>query len=296
MPKRDWCFYSAVIGGVIALLLGLDILNWAAISHLPSRPSGGSPQAERHSDQSKAKHDAPAVKAQKAQAYDPGCPYPKNREDADLCEQRRMAKAAEDAAAVAESQFWWNVAQAFATVFAAFATAFAALAAGAAARSANRTVKVMERAAETDLRAYVSLGNPRLVDVGPDKKPTAEFIMVNSGRTPAQNVRLALAYYLGKEFKTAAAPNPLVLDGASKAFIGSNQRVPSRVGLDGLLSENQFQAIKENRAQVFVYGTITYDDPFRAGRTTGFRLAYNSKNIARQDPVLHVCDDGNHAD
>jgi hypothetical protein len=175
-------------------------------------------------------------------------------------------------------------------------TAKAAIAAGAAARSADDSVQIMERSAEVDLRAYVALGNPKLSDIDTGKQPAVEFVANNSGRTPARDVSLAIAFVLADKFDSASAPRPMVPPGASNAFISPGSRVPSRIGLTGLiLSPDVIQQIKDGGKSVFIYGTLTYSDPFKKGRETHFRLVYDHRNIAKNDPGLHFCDAGNSA-
>ena len=159
----------------------------------------------------------------------------------------------------------------------------AAEAARGSADVAKRTADIMEQNAERDLRAYVSLGGPKLTDVEAGKKPAAEFNVINSGRTPAQNVQIAIACYASEKFDAAMALPPAVPPGASNAFIGISQRMPSRIVLSkSPISVDLFNAVKDGRYEIFVYGTITYDDSFRRGRTTDFRLAFNAKNIAEK--------------
>jgi hypothetical protein len=172
----------------------------------------------------------------------------------------------------------------------------AADAARGSADVAKRTADIMEQNAERDLRAYVSLGGPKLADVAAGKQPAAIFNVINSGRTPAQNVQIAIACYASETFDAAKALPPAVPPGASNAFIGIGQRMPSRIVLSkSPISVDLFNAVKDGRYEIFVYGTITYDDSFRTGRTTDFRLSFNAKNIAEKTDGLHNCDEGNRA-
>src|SRR5262245_27585878 len=135
MSCSDWRSNIAIAGGVMfGIAAALAFSQWVAVAHLPSGPSTANQTSGRYYHQTQTKQPTTLGEGKKAGPYDPGCPYPKGREDADLCEQRRMAKAAEESVALAVSQWWVNIIQAAATVVAALAAGWAAYEAGRAAR------------------------------------------------------------------------------------------------------------------------------------------------------------------
>lgn len=73
------------------------------------------------------------------------CGAPENYEQADLCEQRRMAKSAEDAVWWSRFQSWLGVFGFFAVVFSLVFTGWAALAAAEAAAAAKLSAEAMHR-------------------------------------------------------------------------------------------------------------------------------------------------------
>ena len=205
MPDRNRVSNSAIGGWVVAgLLLGIVIGQWVTITNLPSSPSSSEPSHAANND-GDAKQSSTFRQSQETNAYDPGCPYPKNREDADLCEQRRMAKAAEEAQALAASQWLWYVAQAGATIAAALAAAYAAWVASKAADAAQATVSTMQENAERELRAYVGMFKLDISALAVDQQ-TAVFVRVrNFGQTPAYELRAWLDLKIADKNETAFA-------------------------------------------------------------------------------------------
>src|SRR5262245_44613735 len=87
--------------------------------------------------------------------YEVNCSRPHDHEAADLCEQRRMAKAAEDAVWWARFQTILGTFGFVAVLVSLFFTGWAAIAASRAARSARDAVHTATTTAERELRAYV---------------------------------------------------------------------------------------------------------------------------------------------
>lgn len=126
------------------------------------------------------------------------------REQADLCQQIRMADAAEEAADTAWRQYAVSVVGLFGLILTVVLTAIAADAARRAAKSANETVRAMRRTERRELRAYVGLEQIqfeiRSVEEGYVPFATAApgaiyqdsiaATVKNYGQTPAYNVSL----------------------------------------------------------------------------------------------------------
>lgn len=144
--------HQFTVGGFLAL--GLIVLASECSAQANGEPPGQHPHAQQQGTNGSGPSDAvqstkagPIAEQQKTgtRPYDPRCSAPKDREDADLCEQRRMSKAAEDAVGWAEFQSKLGVAGFLAVVLSLVFTGWAAVAAGRAAKSAEKSVLVENR-------------------------------------------------------------------------------------------------------------------------------------------------------
>jgi hypothetical protein len=195
-----WRSYSQTGRRVIcAVVLAVALAVLVAVPHFYGGPSGEPPNRNGESQLHK-KHWQPHFSpAEPYAAYqNSDCQSPKDREEADLCQQWRVAEATEKAVTLAESQFWWNILQAASTVLAAIATALAARAAAAAASSAERSVKHAEGVSQSELRPYVfceKFITNRGVSRN-DPETTTHMLLElqwrNYGHTPARNIVINL--------------------------------------------------------------------------------------------------------
>jgi hypothetical protein len=123
-----------------------------ALAHLERAPA-----AERIESNSQQKAELGGLVANppvQTEPYEADCSRPQNREESDLCEQRRMAKASEELVARTDWQIalsYWEIGGLLLSVL---FTAIAARAAALAARAANRSVELTEQTAKRQLRAY----------------------------------------------------------------------------------------------------------------------------------------------
>lgn len=181
---------------MVGILCALAFSQWVTVAHLPSRTSSPEPKASRYYRQAQTDKTPSSRESVERRAYDPGCPDPQSREDADLCEQRRMADATVKTVALADSQYRWNVAQAVGTIVAALAAALAAVFAGMAAKQAGRSTDVAretliasERAWVKRIRIYFSSS----LDFREDGLvfSSIAFEFTNVGNAPALHVQMA---------------------------------------------------------------------------------------------------------
>lgn len=144
------------------------------------------PETESQSAQQKKAVTGPVATLQDkppAREYQPDCNDPKN---ADLCAQRRMAKAAEEQIVLN----WFGLALLFGTL--AF-TGWAAVSARGAAHSAKDSVEVANKTLVATQRPWVSVTvsvASSLVFRNGAGRLTFDFIMKNFGNSPAINVEL----------------------------------------------------------------------------------------------------------
>lgn len=211
MSRSGWRSYSEagrVIVGAAVLAVALTVL--VILPHSSGRPNAEEPNqaGQRGATQENWQpHFSP--REPYAPYQNTNCQSPQDREEADLCQQWRMAEATEKAVALADSQFWWNVVQVISTVLAAFATACAAWAAATASRSAQRSIEHSEQVSKLELRPYVFCEQFRTSPNVASSNPTVvtgwllELEWKNYGHTPATNVRAHLNH---QEFEIGRTP------------------------------------------------------------------------------------------
>lgn len=143
------------------------------------------PRAEREqsSRQSKPKN------------YLPDCAQPKNRDEADLCEQMRMAEAAKDTVRVGNWQVGVGIGAAIVSCLAAIFTAWAAYAASQAAKASERSVDVARDALVASQRAWIKrdrifFSAPLEVRDDGLLHSTVGFEFTNVGIAPALHVQM----------------------------------------------------------------------------------------------------------
>lgn len=250
---------------MFGVLCSLAFSHWVTVAHLPGGPSGAKPPAERHYHQAQAEKKLAAGEGKKAGAYDPGCPYPKDREDADLCEQRRMAKAAEDAVALADKQFWSNVAQTFFTAFAAIAAAYAAIEAGRAARAASAAVHAERAWMSSD---GIEGGPCTDITINGVYFPTGYAVGLkwkNSGRSPAVRTHIFSDHRIVKASEPTPRFDHLIASEEEDRFgvVGPGLVVVSpRKAVSGGI----FEKVESGELVWFVYARATYETALDLGK------------------------------
>ena len=122
--------------------------------------------------------------------YQYDCNSPKNRDDADLCEQRRMAQAAEDLVTLTRKQIDLARRQIYLTIGEIVLLIFAVGAACWAAVAATRAVGVARDVAYIELRAYVTVvgATGKITRLGNGAKVALSVTFKNGGKTPARDV------------------------------------------------------------------------------------------------------------
>ena len=191
MPRSSWVSDFAVIRVAVgAAVIAIAIAVLVTAPHLLGGPSGEEPNQKGHRYAVK-EHWGPYFSPRDPYApyQNTNCQSPKDREEADLCQQWRVAEATEKAVALTDSQYWWNVAQAVSTVLAAFATILAAWAAVSAARAARDSILETRRIGEAQVRAYIS-ALPGSYEIGPHGLRII-IKYKNSGQSPALSIKVA---------------------------------------------------------------------------------------------------------
>jgi hypothetical protein len=277
MPLSNWLHHIAVRGCLILALTLVLSSEGRAQSNSPAPAQQAQPQ------QQSAPTPAPVPDWAKAESdtdyYKYSCDRPKQREDADLCEQRRMAKAAEDSVWWAALQTTLGILGFLAVVLSLVFTGWAAIAAAHAAEAAQASVKVASQTAERELRAYVSVD---LVNFDISKVAGAFACRMilkykNTGQTPAY--RFAAAY----RFKIMPWPLPdkYKIDWPDKSAASAegtiNPQTPSEGSALQIVKIDP-AALRVAQERLYLIGAVTFVDAFKRDR--GIRFCGSIENAA----------------
>lgn len=252
MSFSGWLHHFAIRGCLIlALLLSL-------VGHGQAQTNAAVPSQNTQA-QKNPPPPPPVVQQQvtEAEYYKPTCDKPKTREDADLCQQLRMAKAAEDAV-------WWARAQSILGIIGFFGVLASLFFTGWAAITASRQVRLSRQALVQTDRAFVYVSEGILGAVVNVKSDRVESWSTgvrwkNSGNTPTKYLRLFIrlsvqAQPLADDFDFPVAEVPDV-----HVMIAPDGTIDSAVlpltleQMDGVLAGTQY---------LYVWGWAEYDDVF----------------------------------
>lgn len=255
------------------------VLNSPALAQLEKNNGVKPPkQQPTAATEQKPQTPSPAVPAAPTKdnaqgSYTPDCKSPKDVNDADLCEQQRMAKAAEEtvewtrsAAVWAKKQFWATIGEIIGLV----GTIGIATAAVVVAYGANR---ISRESAERQLRAYVCIREAKIFWED-NRIARAVITMKNSGQTPAKNTISQTTIGIGplKEFLSRDVSGE-----RSRGTIGADADYTLQSRTEPLEDEIWTQ-IRERKLPLWVMGELSYDDIFgKERRHTYFRLRLHEK-------------------
>jgi hypothetical protein len=209
--------------------------------------------------------------------YQPDCNQPKNAEDGNFCQQRRAAKAGEDAARAGEDaaviakdqlnlSYWGFGGLVLTVIFTGWAAVAAARAAKAAQKSADSLPNI-ERAYvffwDVERRDFSFTPTPGRTVVIPTSGQNV--IYRNCGKTPAVIVKTKLGCdVFAQPPNPADAPEKTLPSGA---VIGASDDWP-RGKVD--VSKEKIERAKSEGAAVYLYGEITYRDIFKNEQRSWF--------------------------
>lgn len=289
MPDRGR-LHRVALGGCLAAIL----LASLSLGHAQEPPAQSeAPQAAP--DQQQPSQPAPAAipSAQEQEASPKQqtlCDKAEDGPQSDLCEQWRMANAAEQQVDWLRRQFSASLWEIGALAFTLLATAAAAIAAFIAARAANRAVKVTVDTAERQLRAYLLPEKVSFIDPD-DTRLAVQVAFKNTGQTPAAKVRHTTHCGVGtmdtaeERFELNEIPDRSAGSVGPGQVISSLFRQPD--GNDFVLHS---AAIFDDKAVFYVWGKVIYTDAFDQEQVTCFRFRYSPI----QDSFV-VCHRGNDA-
>jgi len=280
MPKRDWCSYCAVIGGVIAFLLGVAAAYWTAVAQFTPGPVPSGIQAKAKKQEQDPGDSAVASNQQKANEYRPGCEPPNSKEDGLYCELRRLADSAKKSIALASETNWSQLIQAGAAILAALVAGWAALEAGRAAKAATKSADVSERALRGIERPYLfvkieSVRGLKRATLDTPSKPTLAYNIINQGKTPA--ILRSLAVRL-QDSPTDRLRLPMGLASKFYEVVAAGEYVSHPSGgriveVEGSAGGQRYDDATIQR--LVFHGSIHYEDPTGAYHTDRFCMRAN---------------------
>lgn len=226
--------------------------------------------------------------------YQPDCDRPAQREDDDLCQQRRMAKAAESSLYWGKVQFVAGLAGTAGLLVTIFLSIKATRAAVRAAEIAEVSVATSRDTAQRQLRAYVCFdGATTKTNPGMEGGFAVSVHIKNTGLTPAyglsQWAKIALEEFpLKKEFPPH---EPKFKD---SGVFGPQGRAIIAPTFERKLSHEEIDAILQQKKAIYVFGAVTYRDAFKEDRFTRFCIQC-SGHQAYSTGLFKACDKGNEA-
>lgn len=278
MSRSNRLLYAALRGCLIGLILAG--LVWPSLAQDTKRGEQHPGRNQAETKQTPAQPPAaPAVSADRPQRqsepkdYRDPCSAPKSANESDLCQQWRMAEAAEETAN-------WTYGQVIATaveaILLAIAIGFAWRAGYWAKRAAitgAETVEVTRTVGMAQSRAYIHPSGPKLT-MHENGTITVFIRLKNFGQTPAYDVVT----------RTSMTATPLPLQGefpsekkpatASQGTAGPGQEFTASLDWPIPLSPEYQDDIAAGRAAIFLHGEVAYRDAFKEPRVTRYRLIY----------------------
>jgi hypothetical protein len=231
--------YRVVLAGALALLLfvtlGLGVMIGATLSaHQPTLPTRIEQRALE-------------------------CDHPKESRASEVCAQWKAADAAADSAQWAARSAWIS---GLSGLFVLVALGFAF--------EANR---IARDSAKRQLRAYVEMQPVKITPLERAKVATITATFINTGQTPARNLRFVISWKTGPLQEDEKQLTPELTGRHSRGQLGSHQTRTITRELSGV-TEARKKEIAAGKATIWVYGLIIYEDIFGHEWETPFRFLY----------------------
>lgn len=293
MPRRNRLPYAALRGCLIgAFFWSSTVLGQTG--NPKSKIPDNQPAAEQAAPVKPAEAAAGLKKPDTPEQAKNLCDKPQTPEERDLCQQWRMAEAAEKQAKWTRRQVWITVAEVLGLLAVVVLTVVTARAANRSAKAAEAVVKETRKTAECQLRAYVH-PSKIAIKLSEDGMATATIPLENTGQTPA--------YQLTCWTTIAVAPYPLNFElpivpvdpnQSSSTVLRAGGTTTTKISLSNPPTLEEREMITTAKAAIYVYGHAKNRDVFDKKHTTKFRFMYHGLWGGTQ--ALSVCQEGNEAD
>lgn len=285
MPFSNWFHHVAIRGCLIAAF----VTAASGLCH-GQNPPGNADNASQTEAQKTPAPETERDPFKLGYKGEPGtyraiCAEPKDREQADLCQQWRSAEAAERGVRLNQTQIWIGAfglaavaVSLILSAFAAWVAAKSAREAGKSASAADRTANIMDQTAERQLRAYLFL-DPKTFDLKPvfseetgkDRMCLCKigYLINNTGQTPAYRVKTEA------DIRTLGWPPPpdLVIEPSPGDVVSQLRGVGAGHPMGGSVSKFimiDLDAVNALTQRIYFVGVVTYFDVFEEVRHTRF--------------------------
>lgn len=290
MLMRHRLSYAALGGCLAVVLWGNSALGQTG----EPKSKAVAPQPKTEQSQP-VKQLPPPLPKQKPQAknYKGLCDQPQSPKESDLCQQWRMAEAAEKQAKWTVRLFWVTVIEIFALIATITVAAWAAIAATHAAKAAREAIEPSKRQAEISEKIFSATYRPWVgvtatsglaLVIGP--MPRVGVTIRNTGLIPAMRVR---ANFLGGfSYETPDAPES-VLGSAFSSVLMPNTNYhyfPFSKGIT--ITKQQLSDIASGKQKLWIVGCVEYSDALENRYRTIMRMEFING-------YWEACQDGNEA-
>lgn len=296
MPSCDWLHNLAVRGCLITALLAVG----SAVQAEEDNPVGHGPTYQAEAQEAPSDGDAAAPfwqdKDGRPQHYRNICEKPRNKDHAALCQQWRVAEAAERQAEIA---YWQAVASALGIiglVASIVVSAWASIAAGRAAKAAEKSVDVASETASRQLRAYLSIAEATIRFPDGNAKsnfpPNISIKFKNFGQTPANDVTTCWEM---RGIRVGSKPDFSITDRMKKVIgtVAPSQDFNSTVIPTPMQWVMNRDAINTRKVELFIFGYVTYSDTFNVQHRNDFRMKLLVDDDGLGDDSFVLCEEGN---
>lgn len=208
----------------------------------------------------------------------------------------RAANAAEQMVDLTMLQFLAGIVGVVLVGFTLKATRDAVREANDASNAAREAIDVTREGMHRQLRAYITVKNAAPFDPSVGTQPGGLITLVNSGQTPAYELRALTAMRLRPPGQHRPLTDPDFSE-CGAHIIGAGGEYELQPSYEQTLTFAEEGQVWTNKMAIYVYGIIAYRDAFGASRTT--KLAFESVSIPRgagKKLVFKPCIQGNEAD
>lgn len=293
MPRSDW--------RVLIALAGLALVVWAfaqgiliGLSYYPTEERY-QPYRYTAAKPSEVQPTAAGQTIAQSLQYRTPCRDPQGEGESDLCAQWKAANAAADGAYWAKWGFWIACIGSAFLLWQIILTRKAVEDTSEATDAMREANKIAREGQERQLRAYVNVTKIGVTPFIPGAAPTFMLELLNTGATPARDVRLISQPF----FYALDGPEPQIrfkpLTGeGSRMSLAPNQPIPHPNQLLGPLPEIIAAALNNGQHGVIYAGVVIYLDVFGRQHRTTFKARFE-----RDIPIEHgfrcmgACSDGN---
>jgi hypothetical protein len=155
-----------------------------------------------------------------------------------------------------------------------------------------------EKTAAYQLRAYVLMDTGQISDLN-NSPFKVSLCLKNSGMTPAFNVDFYQAVVIKEYPLETELMNPKAIGPTSNTAVAPGKNMCDTFNSNITLTPERISAIKDGKATIYVYGSITYKDIYKETHSTSYRYnyIYNQDDFGRNDNLpLIISKDGNEQD